>query len=385
MKLLFDLSATQTSATVKNHGGAEYSIRVYKKLLEYLDVSLSIEAVYKPSMNMPEEVTRLNIENNILLREFESIETLEKIIIDGKYDKFYSGLGYDYQDLKLPEFCKLIVTIHGLRFLELIDDEYKKYYVKNIRKYEIRAFRDRLTKKNERRYAKNFNKYNKLLTKLKSHGEIVVVSNHTKNSILSYFDTIDSNDIKVFYSPEKISFKYEKKIEKKNYFLILSANRWEKNAVRALLAFDDFFNREDTKNYTALVLGNAPHSIRAELKNISNFEFKEYVSSEELEKLYAEAYALFYPSLNEGFGYPPLEAMKYGTPVLTSAITSIPEVCGDAVLYFNPYSIKEMKARLMEVLYLNYDDLKSKSLKRYEFIKKKQEQDLESLSKFLIE
>jgi glycosyltransferase involved in cell wall biosynthesis len=71
----------------------------------------------------------------------------------------------------------------------------------------------------------------------------------------------------------------------------------------------------------------------------------------ELELLYQNAYVFLYPTLNEGFGYPPLESMKHGTPVICSAITSTTEVCGDAVLYFNPFSVDEMKNRILLVLF----------------------------------
>jgi glycosyltransferase involved in cell wall biosynthesis len=60
------------------------------------------------------------------------------------------------------------------------------------------------------------------------------------------------------------------------------------------------------------------------------------VSDEMLAEAYAAARLFVYPSLNEGFGFPPLEAMSVGTPVLASRVSSIPEVCGEAPFYFDP-------------------------------------------------
>jgi glycosyltransferase involved in cell wall biosynthesis len=61
-----------------------------------------------------------------------------------------------------------------------------------------------------------------------------------------------------------------------------------------------------------------------------------YVTDGELRALYENAACLVYPSLYEGFGLPPLEAMLCGCPVLVSDAASLPEVCGDAALYCNP-------------------------------------------------
>jgi len=74
-----------------------------------------------------------------------------------------------------------------------------------------------------------------------------------------------------------------------------------------------------------------------------------YVSDEELLALYEHAAGFIFPSLYEGFGLPPLEAMALGCPVVVSSRASIPEICGDAGLYFNPLDPKEAAARLIEV------------------------------------
>ncbi len=63
----------------------------------------------------------------------------------------------------------------------------------------------------------------------------------------------------------------------------------------------------------------------------------DYIAREDLKYLYQGAYCLVFPSLYEGFGLPPLEAMNFGCPVITSNVSSLPEVCGDAALYIDPY------------------------------------------------
>ncbi len=71
-------------------------------------------------------------------------------------------------------------------------------------------------------------------------------------------------------------------------------------------------------------------------------EVKGRVPRDELAELYRTASALVFPSLYEGFGQPPLEAMASGTPVAVSRAGSLPEVCGDAALYFDPTSVDEL-------------------------------------------
>ena len=90
------------------------------------------------------------------------------------------------------------------------------------------------------------------------------------------------------------------------------------------------------------------------------------VADELLPTLYSGALAFVYPSLYEGFGLPPLEAMACGTPVLTSNVTSLPEVVGDAGLLVDPYNVEAIAhgiRRLVEDSALR-EELKRKGLER---------------------
>ncbi len=78
--------------------------------------------------------------------------------------------------------------------------------------------------------------------------------------------------------------------------------------------------------------------------------FTGYVPEERLPGLYAGALALLYPSLYEGFGLPPLEAMACGTPVVVSATTSLPEVTGDAAILVDPESVESIAAGIHRAL-----------------------------------
>ena len=65
-------------------------------------------------------------------------------------------------------------------------------------------------------------------------------------------------------------------------------------------------------------------------------DWRKSVPDSDLPQLYSQATVLLFASLNEGFGFPPLEAMACGTPVVTSCVTSLPEICGDAAFLVEP-------------------------------------------------
>ena len=76
----------------------------------------------------------------------------------------------------------------------------------------------------------------------------------------------------------------------------------------------------------------------------------EWADIAKLKEAYQTATMLVYPSLYEGFGLPPLEAMACGCPVVCSKTASLPEVCGEAAEYFDPTSEEEMAAKIAYLL-----------------------------------
>ena len=100
------------------------------------------------------------------------------------------------------------------------------------------------------------------------------------------------------------------------------------------------------------ILRNYPkYQKRADDLGISNdVIFTDFIPLEDLPIFYNGAEVLVYPSLYEGFGLPPLEAMACGTPVIASNITSIPEVCYDSALLINPYNIDDLSYAIERVL-----------------------------------
>jgi len=75
-----------------------------------------------------------------------------------------------------------------------------------------------------------------------------------------------------------------------------------------------------------------------------------FVPGNVLDAFYANAMLFVFPSLYEGFGIPVLEAMLHGVPVVCSEVASLPEVAGDAALYFDPHSVEDMATKMATVL-----------------------------------
>jgi glycosyltransferase involved in cell wall biosynthesis len=84
-------------------------------------------------------------------------------------------------------------------------------------------------------------------------------------------------------------------------------------------------------------------------------EFPGFVPQKDLIELYRRALVFVYPSYYEGFGFPVLEAMASGTPVVTSNVSSLPEVAGDAAVLVDPYRVDAIAAGIARVL--NFDDV----------------------------
>ena len=103
-----------------------------------------------------------------------------------------------------------------------------------------------------------------------------------------------------------------------------------------------------------------------------------FLSESDLEQAYHHAYALVFASYFEGFGYPPIEAIKHGTPVVASNVTSIPEILGEAGVYFSPFYPADLY-RALRLVIENRDIRKSEIERQVGKIRQRQQEDLHKL------
>ncbi|MDD3190204.1 MAG: glycosyltransferase family 1 protein [Candidatus Pacebacteria bacterium] len=285
------------------------------------------------------EVVNLKVPNKALdasLRFFD-FPKMEKLI--GKIDKFFSP--HIFLSSVGPESEK-IVTFHDLSF-----EKYPEFYSKQKNFWHFSM--------DPKRQAQRADK-------------IIAVSESTKQDLTECYG-IDPQKISVIYSglnPEAtkdISEKQKEEIKTKyrlpeNFILYLGTIEPRKNIKSLISAFDEskrsgFLKNSDMKLIIAGSKGWLYKEILGmpeKLKSQKDIIFTGFVEEKDKSALYNLARLFVYPSFYEGFGFPPLEAMAQGTPVITSNISSIPEAVANAAITINPYNTDELLNAIESVL-----------------------------------
>ena len=185
---------------------------------------------------------------------------------------------------------------------------------------------------------------------------VFTVSDFSKSEIEKYL-AVDSDKITVLRNSVDTSINIKNNIENKvvrrKEILLVGTLEPRKNIE---FVINSFLNSQ-IEGYKLIVVGGLGAAFsKVTFSQHENIIFCGYLSDDDLELKYREASVFVYPSLYEGFGLPPLEAMQRGCPVMASDRASIPEVCGDAAYYFNPEDSSDFSSKLRELIE-NYDEL----------------------------
>lgn len=261
----------------------------------------------------------------------------------------------------------LITTLHDIIFLD------KNVFLQFISSASL--------------YQKFGNLYRRLIIRriIKKSQQIITVSNF-ENKIISKYFKLKTSKIKTVYNGVSNDFNTKSKIDlittekvnckyqlPKNYLLHISNKDPRKNTTRVLIAFNDFL-RISKLNYKLVLLGCNPKELNSKLLEIDAKHLSQhiiltgYVAEKDLPIVYKQAQILLFPSLREGFGIPIIEAMASGTPVITSNLSSMPEIAGDAAHLINPYSPIEISKGIIKILTNTpyRDQLIQKGLERHQ-------------------
>ena len=191
---------------------------------------------------------------------------------------------------------------------------------------------------------------------------IFTVSEFSKREILKY-TSVNAEKIKVVYCGVDESFFQNTQNKKdlklpENYILYVGNVKPHKNLIVLLKAYNSLSNQLKSK-FKLVIIGKKEGFITQD-KQIEDYIIKNnlqkhivftgYVHDIDLPKIYQNASLFVFPSLYEGFGLPVLEAMAARIKVLSSNAASLPEIGGDAVIYFDPLNDKELASKIASII-----------------------------------
>ena len=213
---------------------------------------------------------------------------------------------------------------------------------------------------------------------IKNADRVITISQSARKDILEYFG-VDSQKVEVVYpgfDDNLFTATKDPGTDKKTldryginypYILFIGALEPKKNIIRLIDAFEKV--KKDGRIPHRLVIGGKRSwNDAAVFEKIttstmrSEINYAGYLPNQDLPALMRNADLFIFPSLNEGFGIPPLEAMACGTPVITSTVSSLPEVVADAGILIDPYNVEEMAAVITRVL--SSDDLRQAMVRK---------------------
>jgi len=249
-----------------------------------------------------------------------------KLAFFSKLDVFFAPAHYAPRFLKAP----LVVTIHDVSYLKY-PDEFLSQDLYKLTSWTADA--------------------------LENAKAVIAVSKTTKKDVVSSYD-IDPNRIRVIYNgfqrhktlPKEQSVFEEYGISPKNYVLYVGTLQPRKNIPTLLEAFSKFHQQYPTMKL--VLVGKKGWLFQDIFDTIERLKLTEYVvapgyvDDTSLATLYSQSFCYVLPSLYEGFGIPILEAMNYQTPVISSHSSSLPEIGGDACLYFDPTDFRDLLEKL---------------------------------------
>ncbi|MBA7700736.1 D-inositol-3-phosphate glycosyltransferase [subsurface metagenome] len=193
---------------------------------------------------------------------------------------------------------------------------------------------------------------------IKRASQIIAVSQNTRNDLIKYLK-IPDNRISVIYNgvDHNIFKPYNIKLLDKPYILYVGSERPRKNLDRMFEAFAKLKGEfPELKLVKVGISGRSLKYRRNTMRKLGSLGitrdviFIDYPSELDLAYYYSSANLFAYPSLYEGFGLPPLEAMACGCPVITSNTSSLPEVVGEAGIMVNPYDTDSLTQAMRQVL-----------------------------------
>jgi glycosyltransferase involved in cell wall biosynthesis len=309
----------------------EYLLYVLSDRVEYAREHLPVNMRIKPVPYSSHQTLKRSLFLNRFFRKEEKIEN---------FDLFHSPFFHS------PVFkkAKVVMTVHDLRLYRYPSTySFLRYW---FLRFEVKR-------------------------SVQTCQHIISISEFTKKELIELIK-IDENKITVIHEAvnENQFSKIQitdfqspiKALQNTRFLLTVGHIEPRKNYERLLIAFEQLKRKTYHSDIKLIIVGNKSHSYKKVMNRISKMEdvyYLNFVDHDFLLWLYSNASLFVYPSIYEGFGFPPLEAACFGTVSAVSNISSIPEICGDSVFYFNPFDIKDIESVLNDSL-VNPDKINDK-------------------------
>jgi glycosyltransferase involved in cell wall biosynthesis len=276
-----------------------------------------------------------------------------------EYDKFLPRLHFKGKGTLCRYYNKVIgrnnhaITVKYLKesqFDLIHPTYYDPYFLNYLRgKQFVLTVHDMI---HELLFPKDFPDYRTMVSNkkrliLQAHS-IIAVSENTKKDIVRLFPDL-AGKINVVY--HGFSFPQLDNNEKENYILYTGTRYFYKNFNNFLQAVAPLLIKYNLRLFCAgSPFDNYEKNLLDSLNISDRTTICKCISDAELSELYSKALAFVFPSLYEGFGIPVLEAFASQCPAVLSNTSSLPEIGGDAAVYFDPYSIDDMRIQIERII-----------------------------------
>lgn len=379
MNILLDFLPFQSAEGVG--GAASFAKAVSDEVIRKKSASTKLFAICDSTIPVGKQYNyKEYAEQNAIVLLDLSASTLAQHIAEQHIDLLFIAIGQFYARYPLDGIkCKTIMFIHDIWDVESCDNlidltihdklaEPPLQWTKRM----LNIVLGRYKKRKQRIYQHIMPLYSAPNT------TAYTVSEYTKFSLKYYFPELKSREIRICYSPAKDATMFPEIENKtlsqlitgnKQYLLMLAANRIQKNPHTLLKVFKRLLVDYPNLHLLTLKYGHSIHPQHIDIP---------FLADSDLEHAYKHAHALVFGSYFEGFGYPPIEALRHGTPAVASNVTSIPEILGEAGIYFSPFYPADLYRALNSVLQ-NRNGHKEAISKRYNEITQQQQSDLSTL------
>jgi glycosyltransferase involved in cell wall biosynthesis len=203
--------------------------------------------------------------------------------------------------------------------------------------------------------------YNLVIPRLaRRAAKVITNSNNSRNDLLQYCNLEADRVSQVYWAVDDMFLHSLKEggdtqsVGLEDYILYVGSLEPRKNIGTLLEAYEQMRSSNPHIKTKLVLIGGESHvfaDVRLKVKNyVEDVYFKGFVNDKMLLSFYKNARLFVYPSLYEGFGLPPLEAMATGVPVVTSITSSIPEVVGDSALMVSPYDTRQLSETMTRAL-----------------------------------